>query len=54
MGKLTTSRRYNQVPLLRSSPGGFRGSKPCRTYPTAKVVIIFDLARVYFNVGILS
>ena len=22
VGKLTTSRRYNQVPLLRSSPGG--------------------------------
>ena len=33
VGKLTTSRRYNQVPLLRSSPGGFRGSWPYRTYP---------------------
>ena len=39
VGKLTTSRRYNQVPLLRSSPGGFEGSWPCRTYPAAKVDI---------------
>ena len=53
MGKLATSRRYNQVPLLRSSPGGFRGSMPCRTYPGAKVGIIFysastsvDFARI--------
>ena len=38
-GKRSTSRRYNQVPLLRSSPGGFRGSMPCRTYPGAKVAI---------------
>ena len=33
VGKLSASRRYNQVPLLRSSPGGFRGSWPYRTYP---------------------
>ncbi|RRD90499.1 hypothetical protein EII33_08360 [Bacteroides heparinolyticus] len=33
MGKLTISRRYNQLPLLRSSPGGFEGSWPYRTYP---------------------
>jgi len=25
-GKLPTSHCYNQVPLLRSRPGGFRGS----------------------------
>jgi hypothetical protein len=25
-GKLTISRRYNQLPLLLSSPGGFEGS----------------------------
>ena len=33
MGKLATSRRYDLLPLLRSSPGGFAGSWPCRTYP---------------------
>ena len=32
-GKLSISRRYNQLPLLRSSPGGFEGSWPYRTYP---------------------
>jgi len=36
-GKLTISRRYNQIPLLRSRPGGFNGSWPYRTYPTAKI-----------------
>ena len=33
VGKLAISRRYNQLPLLRSSPGGFEGSWPYRTYP---------------------
>ena len=31
--ELTISRRYNQLPLLRSSPGGFEGSWPYGTYP---------------------
>jgi len=26
VGKLSLSRRYNHVPLLRSRPGGFQGS----------------------------
>jgi len=51
VGKLTTSRRYDQVPLLRSSPGGFRGSMPCRTYPGAKVDIIFYFASVFLLLG---
>jgi len=38
VGKLTTSHRYNQIPLLRSSPGGFKGSWSYRTYPAAKVL----------------
>ena len=38
-GKRSTSHRYNQLPLLRSRPGGFKGSWPCRTYPTAKVLL---------------
>ena len=33
VGKLTISRRYNLLPLLRSSPGGFTRSWPYRTYP---------------------
>ena len=32
-GKLTISRRYDLLPLLRSSPGGFARSWPYRTYP---------------------
>ena len=33
VGKLPISRRYNRLPLLRSSPGGFIRSWPYRTYP---------------------
>ena len=33
VGKLLASRRYNQLPLLRSRPGGFEGSWPCKTCP---------------------
>ena len=33
VGMRSASRRYDQVPLLRSSPGGFRGSWPYRTFP---------------------
>ncbi|MDO5570692.1 MAG: hypothetical protein Q4F97_04405, partial [Bacteroidales bacterium] len=40
VGKLTTSRRYNLLPLLRSGPGGFERSMPCSTYPGTKVDII--------------
>nr|DAJ10629.1 MAG TPA: hypothetical protein [Caudoviricetes sp.] len=38
------ARRYNQLPLLRSSPGGFEGSWPYRTYPGAKVGIFIKPA----------
>ena len=38
-GQLAVSRRYNQVPLLCSHPGGFRGSWP---YRTAHGKILFD------------
>lgn len=34
VGKLLVSRRYNQLPLLRSRPGGFEGSWPCKTCPS--------------------
>ena len=33
VGKLSVSHRYNRLPLLRSSPGGFDGSWPYSTYP---------------------
>ena len=49
MGKLTTSRRYNQLPLLRSSPGGFEGSWPYRTYPGAKVLQFRKTANFLFE-----
>ena len=39
VGKLAISRRYNQLPLLRSSPGGFEGSWPYGTYPCLAVRI---------------
>ena len=38
VGKLPTSRRYNQLPLLRSSPGGFARSWPYRTYPYTCII----------------
>ena len=38
--ELTVSRRYNQVPLLRSHPGGFRGSWPYRTYPCKRSICL--------------
>jgi hypothetical protein len=36
-GKLLVSHRYNLLPLLRSRPGGFRGSWSYKTYPTTKL-----------------
>ena len=47
VGKLTTSHRYNRLPLLRSSPGGFTRSWSCRTYPGTKVDIIYLSASVF-------
>ena len=46
VGKLPTSRRYNQLPLLRSSPGGFARSWPYRTYP---YVLTLSTAKVRKN-----
>ena len=37
VGKLTISRRYDLLPLLRSSPGGFKGSWPYGTCPYVKI-----------------
>ena len=57
VGKLTVSRRYNQLPLLRSSPGGFEGSWPYSTYPCtvelfafagAKIALRFFPAKLFF------
>jgi len=50
VGKLTISRRYNLLPLLRSNPGGFTRSWPYRTCPyaflkaSAKVQLFFKIA----------
>ena len=52
VGKLPKSRRYNQLPLLRSSPGGFARSWPYRTYPyvhylsSAKVRKNYDVTNI--------
>ena len=52
-GKLFISHRYNQTPLLYSYPGGFNGSWSYKngswsykTYPIAKVLLFFELARI--------
>ena len=56
VGKLTISRRYNQLPLLRSSPGGFiRAGRIGLThfcFASAKVDIIFKttiLSNTFFD-----
>ena len=36
-GKLLISHRYNPIPLLASTPGGFSGSWSYKTYPGTKV-----------------
>ena len=51
VGKLTISRRYNQLPLLRSSPGGFEGSWPYGTYPYFKYLAIPELSARYFLIA---
>ena len=51
LGKLTISRRYNQLPLLRSSPGGFEGSWPYGTYPYFKYLAIPELSARYFLIA---
>ena len=48
---LTISRRYNQLPLLRSSPGGFEGSWPYGTYPYFKYLAIPELSARYFLIA---
>ena len=56
MGKRSASRRYNQLPLLRSSPGGFEGSWPYRTFPcqlydSASLCAPFQAERPGFEPG---
>ena len=50
VGKQSISRRYNLIPLLRSSPGGFKGSWPYRTYPFCgcKGTIFFLLCKFFY------
>ena len=50
MGKLTISRRYDPIPLLRSRPGGFSGSWPYRTYPAAKVLLFVNVAKSWAHI----
>ena len=46
-GEQSTSRRYNPLPLLRSSPGGFTGSWPCGTRPDHKGTTIFLTCKLF-------
>ena len=50
-GKLIISRRYNLTPLLHSCPGGFKGSWPYKTYPNAKVPLLFKVANFFLMVA---
>ena len=50
VGKLTTSHRYNLLPLLRSSPGGFTGSWSYRTYPFCKFLNTW-FSTLVFEIG---
>lgn len=52
-GKLLTSHRYNQTPLLHSCPGGFIGSWPYKTYQWCKgnnILFILPTGAVYNSV----
>ena len=40
MGKLLASHRYNQLPLLRSRPGGVHQELVVQDLPAAKVVTL--------------
>ncbi len=44
-GKLTTSHRYDRLPLLRSHPGGFTGAG-CVGLAAANIEIIYEFERV--------
>ena len=50
VGKLTTSHRYDLLPLLRSSPGGFTGSWSYRTYPFCKFLNTW-FSTLVFEIG---
>ncbi|MCH5307462.1 MAG: hypothetical protein J1E37_05225, partial [Prevotella sp.] len=60
VSELSVSRRYNQVPLLCSHPGGFRGSWPYRTRPfcACKGSNIFGkqqmIGNIFFRLQIIS
>ena len=50
VGKLLISRRYNLIPLLRSRPGGFKGSWPYETCPFAGAnVILFSRTAIFLT-----
>jgi len=39
-GKLPASHRYDLIPLLRSRPGGFKGSWLCRTCRCKNTILL--------------
>ena len=46
-GELLTSHRYDHIPLLDSSPGGFCGSWSYKTHPGTKVGIFYIFAKIF-------
>ncbi len=46
-GKLPASHRYDLIPLLRSRPGGFKGSWLCRTC-RCKNTTLLELNKLFF------
>jgi hypothetical protein len=44
-GELLTSHRYDHIPLLDSSPGGFCRSWSCKTHPGTKVGKFYIFAK---------
>ena len=43
----SASHRSTNVPLLRSSPGGLKGSWSCRTFPSTKVYYFYLFTKFY-------
>ncbi|MEA4984951.1 MAG: hypothetical protein VB105_05805, partial [Paludibacter sp.] len=49
VGKHPTSHRYNQIPLLRSGPGGVQWELVVWDLPGAKVLLFCESANIIFQ-----
>lgn len=48
-GKRSTSHRYDLIPLLRSRPGGFKGSWLCRTCLRSAKIPLFEILQILLS-----